>query len=506
MQGLKNMITKNAFSFLFCLAISFKISAQIDKESQNPVHQIIELDLGEKDTIVLKQEATSFYIKIKSFSTNQITIATDKENFSFNKNNLEGTFIILKNPSRFFSFESEKVVKNVSIHFLFSGITPKTESIGKTKKLNACSRPSTIDQAVWRAGLPAPVLKPPFSNVDHLIIHHSEGRNDTITDFTYVVRQIYLFHTQVRGWNDIGYNFLIAQNGLIYEGREGAGAINEENAVGAHLCGKNTGTMGICLLGNYEEVTPTNAAINTLINLLAWKLVKDSLNALGSNYHPGYSKDILPQIAGHKDACNTLCPGKHLYSLIPAIRKKADTLAASCGGSPPKPPLIAHISGCINTPFYVRAIGALNGFYNWYTADTRLLNNHDSIYVTPQIQSDYTVYVSAKNASGESTLKKITISPDSLSASGCINEVEKTTPEELINIYPNPGNGMINILAKGFHPLKIEILDLEGRKLMQTTMIKSSDNIDATFLPAGIYIIRIIAGKRIVNKKLILIK
>src|SRR5690606_5894496 len=114
---------------------------------------------------------------------------------------------------------------------------------------NHCSEPQMIDPSHWRAGLPQPKGSPVFTSVNHIIIHHSAGSN-LVTDFTNEVRNIYLYHTNVNGWDDIGYNFLIAPNGTIYQGRDGRGIVEKDYVMGAHMCGRNSGTMGICLLGD----------------------------------------------------------------------------------------------------------------------------------------------------------------------------------------------------------------------------------------------------------------
>ena len=36
-----------------------------------------------------------------------------------------------------------------------------------------------------------------------------------------LLRSIYAYHTQSRGWSDVGYNFLVDRYGRLYEGRAG---------------------------------------------------------------------------------------------------------------------------------------------------------------------------------------------------------------------------------------------------------------------------------------------
>lgn len=48
------------------------------------------------------------------------------------------------------------------------------------------------------------------------------------------------------GWDDIGYNFLVGEDGNVYEGR------GWDN-VGAHAKDFNSQSMGVCILGTYTS-------------------------------------------------------------------------------------------------------------------------------------------------------------------------------------------------------------------------------------------------------------
>ena len=77
--------------------------------------------------------------------------------------------------------------------------------------------------------------------INDIIIHCSatkEGR-----DFR--ARDIGAWHRQ-RGWNGIGYHFVIDLDGTVETGRD-------INTVGAHCQGHNTGSIGICYIGGLDE-------------------------------------------------------------------------------------------------------------------------------------------------------------------------------------------------------------------------------------------------------------
>ncbi|MEN8119269.1 MAG: N-acetylmuramoyl-L-alanine amidase [Bacteroidota bacterium] len=192
-------------------------------------------------------------------------------------------------------------------------------------QLAFCMDPQSIDQSVWRAGLAPPDYDRVFTEVNHCIIHHAAGSN-TDTDYTAVVRSYYILHTETNGWSDIGYNYLIAQDGTIYKGRDPETG-EQDNVRGAHFCGKNSNTMGICILGNYMEVEPPEAALNSLGELLSWKLNKDGLDPFGTSYH--VDRD-LGTIAGHRNGCSTSCPGDYLYNLLGEIRQQVADSMVNC--------------------------------------------------------------------------------------------------------------------------------------------------------------------------------
>lgn len=238
-------------------------------------------------------------------------------------NNQSSALIIAKNTFDNFSFFSGNIEGKVRINLLYAA--PLKSSYLKDSKKKAprdCSiAPESIDQTIWRAGLPDPVGPPTPTVVKHVILHHAAGSN-TDTNYTNTVRNYYLLHTQTNGWDDIGYNYLVAPNGDIYNGRDGY-EYGDDNVIGAHMCARNTNTMGICLLGNYHNTgyLPSDTAIASINQLITWKLFKEQLlNPFDSSLHPinnpvGY----LGVVAGHREGCNagyTSCPGEQYFQSI----------------------------------------------------------------------------------------------------------------------------------------------------------------------------------------------
>jgi hypothetical protein len=133
----------------------------------------------------------------------------------------------------------------------------------------------------------------PLGDVLHtIVVHHSAL---PLSDGPVEIQQL---HLQERGFADVGYQFMIDENGRLYEGR----AVNVR---GAHTYGQNYGSVGICLIGNFEEIQPSAVQLAMLRSLLACLVMQ----------YPN-----ITRLAGHRDFnAGTLCPGANLAPLLPGI-------------------------------------------------------------------------------------------------------------------------------------------------------------------------------------------
>jgi len=185
-----------------------------------------------------------------------------------------------------------------------------------------CPLPQFISRQGWNC--PQGVTFPSFTKVTHLIVHHSASAN-TSNDWGAVVLSFWNFHVNTNGWADIGYNWLVDPNGVLYEGRGGG-----ENATGAHFCGKNGGTMGVCMIGTYTSTQASVAARKTLVEVLAWKACRDNINPAESLLHASSGLNLF-RVSGHRDGCSTECPGEQLYRVLPEIRTAVQDRINACG-------------------------------------------------------------------------------------------------------------------------------------------------------------------------------
>jgi hypothetical protein len=160
-------------------------------------------------------------------------------------------------------------------------------------------------QLTWPLQYPEKVRK--------IIIHHTASTND-LDNPVKAIRDIYYWHAISKGWGDIGYNYVIDQQGNIYEGRYGG-----DGVVGAHAGGANIGSIGIAVLGNYQTDAIPQKALDSLESLIKIKAEKYGIDPTGSSVFRG---ENLPNIMGHRDVMATSCPGEKLYALLPAIRSQ----------------------------------------------------------------------------------------------------------------------------------------------------------------------------------------
>lgn len=198
-------------------------------------------------------------------------------------------------------------------------------------------QPPILARATWARGIAHPRVAPAYGAVRMAFVHHTQTPNGYLPgEVPAMLRAIFAFHREVKGWNDIGYNFAIDALGRIFEAR--AGGIDEP-VVGAQAGGYNLVSTGVAMLGAFASQPISPPAARSLQALLAWKLslhgvparglTRVRVNPAGAAYSrfPGGAHVWLPHIAGHRDADSTDCPGDALYHELAAIRRAVHRLA-----------------------------------------------------------------------------------------------------------------------------------------------------------------------------------
>lgn len=317
-----------AFLFLFCLISSLQAQSV-------------------KDTLITVIPETWYSFAIDTCSGISVQLFSDSLSDQLLKVDNNKAFMVPQDPhsdvsvpvvfssgSQKLSFYSGSFGGNILLYFYTIAPLPAHLRISQRIAAADCF-PEIVPPSVWRAGLSAPSYTPSKTQTTHIIVHHAATGNQE-TDAYQTVRSIYVQHTQINGWSDIGYNYLIGRDGTIFQGRDSKGLFDPDYTVGAHMCGKNNNTMGICMLGNYVSEKPTTEALRSLERLIAWKSAKDNIPITGSSLHPigpsGEPDRQLPHVAGHREGCRsgyTECPGNGLFNMLSNVRHQSEQLLAS---------------------------------------------------------------------------------------------------------------------------------------------------------------------------------
>jgi len=197
--------------------------------------------------------------------------------------------------------------------------------------------PKILTRQDWGADESLMTWTPEYKRVQKVIVHHTAG-DDGGTNVAATIRAIYYYHAVVRGWGDIGYNFLVDKYGNIWTGRAGG-----DHVIGGHAYGWNNGSLGVAALGTYSFTTPTAAMVGGIANIIALKFAQFGIAPYGADSftHQEQRSDGTwipvtsspPNIQGHRDANyivgqnggQTDCPGGALYAQLPTIRSLAQS-------------------------------------------------------------------------------------------------------------------------------------------------------------------------------------
>jgi peptidoglycan hydrolase-like protein with peptidoglycan-binding domain len=177
---------------------------------------------------------------------------------------------------------------------------------------------TVITRDVWGAEPPktAPTRLDPKS-INTTYVHHGASPvTHGIAAGEQAVRSYQSFHMHTNGWNDIAYNWLVDQDGVIYEGRgwliQSAATLNN-----------NSTSQALCWIGNDE--IPSDAALNSINQLIS-----------EAEHYAGHALAVKPHRAAPGNS--TSCPGDRLTAWIAAGRP------VGTGALPPPTPNVPPAS------------------------------------------------------------------------------------------------------------------------------------------------------------------
>ena len=170
--------------------------------------------------------------------------------------------------------------------------------------------PPMVPRSAWDPdGECQPRAAPGYApSVERVYVHHTAIFPQYSPEETDdLVRAMCVFHVERRGFDDLGYNFLIDAYGRIYQGR--AGGILRP-VIGAHASGFNTGSAGIALIGDFDTHAVPPAALDSLDRLTAWLFEWHGIDPYAvtahvstggaTTPHPEGEHVLLPSIVGHR--------------------------------------------------------------------------------------------------------------------------------------------------------------------------------------------------------------
>ncbi|MCC8190001.1 MAG: peptidoglycan recognition protein family protein [Planctomycetes bacterium] len=143
----------------------------------------------------------------------------------------------------------------------------------------------------------------------YIVLHHSATAEGSAAIFD-------RYHREERGWeNGLGYHFVIGNGRGMRDGEVAVGPRWREQRDGAHVVMPGEGranafSIGIVLVGNFEETPPTAAQLASLDALLRFLVMEYGIDANG--------------IVGHGQVASTptACPGK-FFSVDGVVRRLA---------------------------------------------------------------------------------------------------------------------------------------------------------------------------------------
>lgn len=168
--------------------------------------------------------------------------------------------------------------------------------------------------------------------LDRAAVHHTVNSNtypaSAVDD---LLIGIYYLHTNINGWCDIGYNFIIDRFGVIWEGRRDS---IEKPVQGGHTSGINPGSVGFALLGThhpglaYGAAQPRPDSAAQIAAIISAKFSEAGADPT-ARVHVGVDNDeyvlhgqrlVVPAIYGHREVEATSCPGDLAIGLVDEIR------------------------------------------------------------------------------------------------------------------------------------------------------------------------------------------
>ncbi len=133
-------------------------------------------------------------------------------------------------------------------------------------------------------------------HINEIIVHCAATR----PNMDIGVKEIRHWHVHGNKWQDIGYHFVIRRDGTVENGRP-------LEISGAHTSGRNSNSIGVCLVGGVNQEDYTVPENNFTLEQF------DALETLFRQLKADFS---VEQISGHRDYANKACPSFDVHGFV----------------------------------------------------------------------------------------------------------------------------------------------------------------------------------------------
>jgi hypothetical protein len=166
-----------------------------------------------------------------------------------------------------------------------------------------------------------------------MTIHHTYRPSGDGGDPAARMRGMQSYHINTNGWCDIGYHFVVAQSGRIYQGR------SRSDRPGSHAGNQNHGNVGIAFIADFTTQRPTETQLNAGARIVRWVHDKHGVALTRT------------AVKGHREwpGQSTSCPGTNMIEQIPNLLTRARNLSGSGSSS--------SSSGCATSPMPSGPVG-----------------------------------------------------------------------------------------------------------------------------------------------------
>ncbi len=127
----------------------------------------------------------------------------------------------------------------------------------------------------------------PFAKIRQIILHHTYRPTTKQYRGLATIKGIWNYHTHTCGWGDIGYHVLVGPDGAIWLGRP----ISRQ---GAHTRGQNHNSLGVSMIGDFDEEVLGEAQREETAAVLKAMLERYDLRPEDVHFHRDYAHKTCP--------------------------------------------------------------------------------------------------------------------------------------------------------------------------------------------------------------------